>query len=129
MTNINSTYPATSCVSYDFTKEKEGQWWGRIPDWQPEECRYTLVGDVLVSEAFIGRVSQYWGPFYYSYGGVLVEGDLFFGDFVEKLKPNERKVLMHVVLLLLARGEFPLHVESDAEAIDESKSTTPATNN
>jgi hypothetical protein len=102
---------------------------GGIPDSKPEECRYTLVGDVLVSEAFIGRVSQYWGPFYYSYGGVLVEGDLFFGDFVEKLKPNERKVLMHVVLLLLARGEFPLHVESDAEAIDESKSTTPATNN
>lgn len=115
MKDINSIYPSTVCVGYDFNNRNQEELWASVPVIPPDEHRFTLIDGILVSAEFINRVHKQWGGISYACVGVLTEEDIFYGDFARKLPPAERKVLMPVVLLLMARGAFPLQVDPTSE--------------
>jgi hypothetical protein len=113
--NYVTEYPATYCEGYDFRCKGTESVTDDFPDLASGKCRFTLIGDALVPDNFIQKVREAcWGSCYYRYGHVMTEQDIFGASFLEELKPHERQVLMHVVLLLLSRQEFPLHVETAA---------------
>ncbi len=115
MINYVNEYPSTYCEGYDFRCKETASVMDDFPDLVSGKCRYTLIGGTLVPDTFIQKVREAcWGGLYYSYGHVMTEQDIFGPSFLEELNPHERQVLMHVVLLLLSRQEFPLHVETTA---------------
>ena len=115
MINCVNEYPSTYCEGYDFRCKETASVMDDFPDLVSGKCRFTLIGDALVPDNFIQKVREAcWGSCYYRYGHVMTEQDIFGASFLEELKPHERQVLMHVVLLLLSRQEFPLHVETAA---------------
>ena len=115
MINCVNEYPSTYCDGYDFRCKQTESVKDDFPDLVSGRCRFTLIGDALVPDNFIQKVREAcWGSCYHSYGRIMTEQDIFPDFFLEELNPHERQVLMPVVLMLLSRHEFPLHVETAA---------------
>lgn len=73
-------------------------------------CGYALIDGQLVPETFIKRVKKELEDSQFEYGYILGVDDVFSEEFLESLDDDERGLLMHVVLLLVSRGEFPLNL-------------------
>lgn len=123
MINTQTLYPSVFGRGHDFDHRSPQEIEASISKPLDGLHRYTLINDALVPDTFIHRVrKQCWSGFYFPYGHVFDLDDLFsYEDFAAQLRPAERKVLMHVVLLLIERGEFPFHVPYEPEATVEAE--------
>ena len=116
MTATQKPFLSTRCEARDFrTGVVQQQYIDKV---EQERTGYMLIGDALVPESFIERVLYQMGSTYYPYGTVLKENDLFLEYFLDSLTPEEHEVLMPVVLEIMTRGKFPLHI---ATATDMGK--------
>lgn len=113
MITATKPFPSTRCETRDFrTAKKDRQ---VIANDEQEHTGYTLIGNALVPESFIERVLAQTDSTYYEYGTVLNKESMFLEYFLESLTPEEHEVLMPVALELMARGQFPLHLDSEMD--------------
>jgi hypothetical protein len=112
-------FPSTRCEARDDrTFEAQHQY---IGDDEKVRTGYTLIGDALVPESFIERVLRQMGRTYCIYGTVLKKERVFLEDFLESLTPEEHEVLMPVALELMARGQFPLHLDPETDLSNKNR--------
>lgn len=117
MTTTTAPYPHARCEMRDMTG------YNLQVTHTPNHCGFTLIGDDLVPESFIQRVIYEHASTCFKYGEVLRMKDIFLPEFLDTLTVDECQVLMPVVLQLIARGDFPLHLQ-DAVGDDEATTRT-----
>lgn len=110
MTSSANPFPSTQCESsFVDAMRTEGDANGYVTP-ASKLLGYTLVNGILVSETFFQRALADIGASVFNYGPVLSATEIFSAHFLESLDATEKEILMPVVLQLVARGDFPLHI-------------------
>lgn len=110
MTASTNPFPSTQ-LEWSFVDEMrtEGDAHGYVTP-ATKQLGFTLIHDRMVSETFFQRALADIGESVFDYGPVLSATDIFSAHFLESLDTTEKEILMPVVLQLVSRGDFPLHI-------------------